>query len=116
MQATQQLVDFPLPENPSGKRHDAGPSARQQRASQSVIGKTVTGIISKPVSGGRESLLMLQFSDGSCFEFVSPAAQRALSRRSGRTSAADTAADNSLQQLSFFPHDGKPAASSTPVF
>ncbi len=115
MQSTQQLVEFPLPEHTAGNRQRGAARGQQRRASQSVIGKTVTGVISRPVSGGRESLLMLQFSDGTCFEFVSPAAQRALNRRGGQPAAGSTP-DDSLQQLSFFPHDGNPAASSAPVF
>jgi len=76
---------------------------------KSIIGKTITGVISHPASGGIPSIMVLQFSDGSCFEFVSPAAQRAVSRqvRSHRTSPVDTMM---AAQLTIFPPDGDASA------
>lgn len=73
----------------------------QHRPSQSLIGKTVAGIISRDAPGGGETLLVLQFTDGSCFEFLSPAAQRSL--RPGSRRPSNIAASG---QLTFFPHDG----------
>lgn len=50
-----------------------------------LIGKTITGIVAVP---GREpdnpaEIWMMQFSDGSHIEFVSPSARRGLKRWSG---------------------------------
>lgn len=92
--------------------------ATQLKASQSVIGKTVTGLITRPGAGGKERLLVLQFSDGSCFEFVSSQSQRSLQRGVGRNGAVPHHAaepQTELEQLSFFPHDGNSLASSIPV-
>ncbi|MEM9531260.1 MAG: hypothetical protein AAGA23_10095 [Pseudomonadota bacterium] len=83
------------------------------RASRDLVGKTVSGIITRPGPGQREKLLVLQFTDGSCFEFVSPAAQRALKNVS-RQVATDGPATR--EQLSFFPLDGNQTAASAPVF
>lgn len=46
---------------------------------EDLVGKTITGVIAsvKPHSSARE-LWMLQFSDGTHVEFVSPGARRAL--------------------------------------
>ena len=54
---------------------------------RSIIGKTITGIISRPGRDGRKEVLLMQFSDGSCFELVSPQARRLA--RSNRVSASD---------------------------
>jgi len=44
-----------------------------------IIGKTISGVITMPVGPGRKpGMVMLQFSDGSCFEFVSASAMRIL--------------------------------------
>lgn len=43
---------------------------------RSIIGKTITGIISRPGRDGRKEVLLMQFSDGSCFELVSPQPRR----------------------------------------
>ena len=66
-----------------------------------LIGKTISGVIARPGSNGQD-VIMLQFEDGTCFELLSVQAQRVL-RRLARRSPADS-------QLSFFPHDGDPAA------
>jgi hypothetical protein len=58
------------------------------KANQDLIGKTITGIVA--VTEGSESvreIWMLQFSDGTHVEFVSPSARRSL-KRSTRTRKA----------------------------
>ena len=80
---------------------------------KSIIGKTITGVISRPSNGGLPAIMVLQFSDGSCFEFVSPAARRAVScqPRPGRLNAG--AIDTFLtSQLTIFPLDGEPNANT----
>ena len=72
------------------------------RARPAIVGKTVAGVISRPAESGHETLIMLQFTDGTCFEFVSPAALRDLRRT--RKSAAMLPA--TVDQLSIFPQDG----------
>lgn len=63
---------------------------------RSIIGKTITGIISRPGRNGRKEVLLMQFSDGSCFELVSPLARR-LARSSHReTEEAELAAPAQL--------------------
>jgi hypothetical protein len=52
--------------------------------SDSIIGKTVTGVIARERPDGQPTLIMLQFSDGSCCEFVSPRWQRRLTRPTSR--------------------------------
>lgn len=54
------------------------------KANQDLIGKTITGVVAvnRPDGDVRE-IWMLQFSDGSHVEFVSPTARRQL-RRSAR--------------------------------
>jgi hypothetical protein len=51
------------------------------RANQDLIGKTISGVVAvnQPGDGVRE-IWMLQFSDGSHVEFVSPTARRQLRR------------------------------------
>lgn len=49
-----------------------------------LVGKTISGIIAAPGTGdGPVSIWMLQFTDGTHVEFVSPSARRALDRFSG---------------------------------
>jgi len=52
---------------------------------EDLIGKTITGVVATSGSGGPERILwMLQFSDGTHVEFVSPNARRAMKpQRSG---------------------------------
>lgn len=46
-----------------------------------LIGKTITGVVAAPASGsGPTRIWMLQFSDGTHVEFVSPAGRRRLER------------------------------------
>lgn len=76
---------------------------------RSIIGKTITGVISRPTASGMPAILVLQFSDGSCFEFVSPAARRAVTRQARPARADARAMDAFLtSQLSIFPLDGEP--------
>ena len=50
-----------------------------------IIGKTVTGVVAAPGGVGRPTKIwMLQFSDGSHVEFVSPQARRQLKRTAKR--------------------------------
>ncbi|MBT8064940.1 MAG: hypothetical protein KJN94_07955 [Gammaproteobacteria bacterium] len=55
------------------------------KANQDLIGKTITGVVAvnRPGEEARE-IWMLQFSDGSHVEFVSPEAKRSLRRASRR--------------------------------
>ena len=76
---------------------------------RSIIGKTVTGVISRPAPGGGFTLVMLQFSDGSCFEFVSPGAKRQLGRLQRPSRELP---EPSIPQLSMFPQDGDAAAAA----
>jgi hypothetical protein len=50
-----------------------------------LIGKTISGVVAVPGSnpGDRNRIYMLQFTDGTHVEFVSPAARRRLSRLAG---------------------------------
>ena len=49
-----------------------------------LVGKTISGIIAAPGTGDAPvSIWMLQFTDGTHVEFVSPSARRALDRLSG---------------------------------
>jgi hypothetical protein len=78
---------------------------------KSIIGKTITGVISRPTAGGMPAIMLLQFSDGSCFEFVSPAARRSVSRQTRGARSSANAIDSILaSQLTIFPQDGEPLA------
>jgi hypothetical protein len=51
------------------------------KSNQDLIGKTITGIVAvSPPEGGTREIWMMQFSDGSHVEFVSPQARRSLRR------------------------------------
>jgi hypothetical protein len=64
-----------------------------------LVGKTITGIIASTERGnGVLEIWMLQLSDGTHVEFVSPAARRTL-RRSIRRSRAVAANDQADPQL-----------------
>jgi hypothetical protein len=69
---------------------------------QDLIGKTITGVIA---TGDRRAaareIWMLQFSDGTHVEFVSPGARKALRRSVHRPSllSQSTACDSSQLQL-----------------
>ena len=68
------------------------------KANQDLIGKTITGVVAvnQPDGSARE-IWMLQFSDGSHVEFVSPKARRGLRRASGRRKMAKSRVSDSLQ-------------------
>lgn len=58
------------------------------RANEDLIGKTITGVVAVTQPGEEvREIWMLQFSDGSHVEFVSPVARRRL-RRSANTRKA----------------------------
>lgn len=68
-----------------------------------LIGKTITGLIAvpgKPTANGRTAneIWMMQFSDGSYVEFVSPSAKRGL-KRSARRQTRPAANVNATPQL-----------------
>ena len=49
-----------------------------------VVGKTITGVVATPGEGNDpHRIWMLQFSDGTHVEFVSPSARRRLNRLTG---------------------------------
>jgi len=55
------------------------------RANQDLIGKTITGVVAVNQPGDEiREIWMLQFSDGSHVEFVSPMAKRRLRRSVSR--------------------------------
>ena len=62
-----------------------------------LVGKTISGIVAAPVEGeGPLKIWMLQFTDGTHVEFVSPGARRTLreltrNRKSARRNVVDTA-------------------------
>lgn len=64
-----------------------------------LIGKTISGIVAVPGNGPDEHnrIWMLQFTDGSHVEFVSPPARRRLSRLAGVPSASRKQVDRSPQ-------------------
>ena len=68
------------------------------KANQDLIGKTITGVVAvnQPDNSTRE-IWMLQFSDGSHVEFVSPRARRALRSAAKRKKRVIPAPPNSLQ-------------------
>ena len=75
---------------------------------KSIIGKTISGMIMRPANGALPAIMVLQFSDGSCFEFVSPAARRAVSRQAKALKSKSNVIDAFLSsQLSIFPPDGE---------
>jgi len=46
-----------------------------------LVGKTISGVVASPLDdGGTLKIWMLQFTDGTHVEFVSPGARRALER------------------------------------
>lgn len=68
------------------------------RMNKDLIGKTITGVVAvtQPGDDVRE-IWMLQFSDGSHVEFVSPRAKRQLRRTTNTRKAAMTRPPNELQ-------------------
>lgn len=80
--------------------------------SKSIIGKTISGVIAKPGPDGHDSVVMLQFSDGTCFEVVSSKIRRQL-RRLARDLTPTQPEDNPLTQLTIFPMDGMANGTAT---
>ncbi len=68
------------------------------KANQDLIGKTISGIVAvtEPGESIRE-IWMLQFSDGTHVEFVSPSARRSLKRSAHRRKALISRPSNELQ-------------------
>jgi len=49
-----------------------------------LVGKTISGVVASPAKGNEpRRIWMLQFSDGTHVEFVSPSARRRLNRVTG---------------------------------
>ena len=68
------------------------------KANQDLIGKTITGVVAVTQAGeDTREIWMLQFSDGSHVEFVSPTARRRLRRGSSIRKAAISRPPNELQ-------------------
>ena len=68
------------------------------KANQDMIGKTITGVVAvTPPGEGVREVWMLQFSDGSHVEFVSPQAKRRLRGKYMRKTASISQPNNSLQ-------------------
>ncbi|MFC1797020.1 hypothetical protein ACFL1V_07995 [Pseudomonadota bacterium] len=68
------------------------------KTNQDLIGKTISGVVAvtQPGENARE-IWMLQFSDGTHVEFVSPSARRALRRSSRSRKAVIQRHPNELQ-------------------
>ena len=68
------------------------------KANQDLISKTITGIVAVNPPGEQvREIWMLQFSDGSHVEFVSPKARRGLRGVSSGRRVAKSRASNELQ-------------------
>ena len=68
------------------------------KSNQDLIGKTITGIIAVTPPGARaREIWMLQFSDGSHVEFVSPQAKRRLRGNFMRKKGSILPPNNDLQ-------------------
>lgn len=68
------------------------------KPNQDLIGKTITGIIAVTPPGTRaREIWMLQFSDGSHVEFVSPQAKRRLRGNFMRKKGSISPPNNDLQ-------------------
>ena len=68
------------------------------KTNQDMIGKTISGVVAVTQSGEKaREIWMLQFSDGTHVEFVSPTARRALRRSSRSRKAVIKQPSNSLQ-------------------
>ncbi|MEE4294061.1 MAG: hypothetical protein V2I79_08830 [Xanthomonadales bacterium] len=71
---------------------------RFMKANQDLIGKTITAAVAVKAPGeGRREIYMLQFSDGTHVEFVSPQAKRQFRRHFRRGKRPEAKADNDLQ-------------------
>lgn len=68
---------------------------------QDLVGKTITGVIaSSEQRAAVREIWMLQFSDGTHVEFVSPRARKGLRRSANRPALAALAASCEAAQLS----------------
>ena len=68
------------------------------KANQDLIGKTITGVVAVTPPGEEvREIWMLQFSDGSHVEFVSPGARRNLRRSAGHRKVAFPPRPDTLQ-------------------
>ena len=68
------------------------------KSNQDLIGKTITGVIAVTPPGEQvREIWMLQFSDGSHVEFVSPSARRGLRHSAGRKKADFAPRPDTLQ-------------------
>ena len=47
---------------------------------QTAVGKTIRNLITREDEHGRAVVIMMQFTDGSCFEFVTPRSSRMLNQ------------------------------------
>lgn len=64
-------------------------NGRIQRSN--LVGKTISGVVARRGAGGRTVVMMLQFDDGSCLEFVTPQADRELKALASASQDADAA-------------------------
>lgn len=68
------------------------------KSNQDLIGKTITNVVAvTPPGEGMREIWMLQFSDGSHVEFVSPQAKRRMRRKFSRKKASISRPNNDLQ-------------------
>ena len=68
------------------------------KTNQDLIGKTITNVVDVPRPGEAvREIWMLQFSDGSHVEFVSPKAKRHMKRNFSRKKAAIVRSKNDAQ-------------------
>jgi hypothetical protein len=71
---------------------------KKMKANQDLIGKTITGVVAvNQADEDVREIWMLQFSDGSHVEFVSPMARRRLRRGSRIRKVAISGPPNELQ-------------------
>ncbi len=64
-----------------------------------LAGKTIAGIVARPGPNGHPVVMMLQFDDGTCLEFVTPAGERELKRQAGQAPGQGSAGDLPEPQL-----------------
>jgi hypothetical protein len=70
------------------------------KANQDLIGKTITGIVAiTEASESVREIWMLQFSDGTHVEFVSPSARQSLRRTTRRRKAVLNQTADALQLI-----------------
>jgi hypothetical protein len=77
---------------------DTRQKEQSMKSNQDLIGKTITSVVavSNP-DGDEREIWMLQFSDGSHVEFVSPEGKRRLRRSARRKKVAFAPPQNGLQ-------------------